>query len=433
MFLRTQHFQQADRWTEHLVHTTFRFLAPYPWGITELKIDQSVLAMGQFSLTRLSGILPDGTTFVAPIDADLPAPLILDGVVPGTIVYLVLPLRRSNRAEFNSAGNESAHLRLTRSSYEALDTNWGVGLNAPIDVGRLDLRLLKTGSELAGFAHIGLARITEVRADNTIVLDPDYIAPSLNCAAEPRLLELMSELLSMVRHRAETIADHMGNIDYHRASEIRELLLLNALNRADAMLTHINANAHRIHPLTLFEFCIQLAGELATFSSERKRVNEFATYRHDDLQATFSSVISSLRLFLSVVIGPTATLISFSEREHGMYVGTINDRTLLKDANFVLSVQSEFPEEEMRQKIPAQIKVGPVERISELVNVALPGIPVRPLSVLPRQLPYRQKTTYFEFDKRNSLWSQLTNTGGIALHLAGEFPNISMELWAIRE
>ncbi len=99
----------------------------------------------------------------------------------------------------------------------------------------------------------------------------------------------------------------------------------------------------------------------------------------------------------------------------------------------MLAVRADMPAEEIRRKLPAQIKVGPVERIAELVNVALPGIPVRPLPVLPRQLPYRSGTIYFELDTQNPLWKQLETSGAIALHLSGDFRGLEMELWALRE
>ena len=123
----------------------------------------------------------------------------------------------------------------------------------------------------------------------------------------------------------------------------------------------------------------------------------------------------------------------FACHRHGVRIGTINDRTLLRDAGFVLAVRAEMPAEDVRRKLPAQIKVGPVERIADLVNVALPGIPVRPLPVLPRQLPYRSGTIYFELDTKNPLWKQLDTSGAIAVHLAGDFPGLEMELWALRE
>ena len=55
------------------------------------------------------------------------------------------------------------------------------------------------------------------------------------------------------------------------------------------------------------------------------------------------------------------------------------------------------------------------------------------LPVLPRQLPYRSGTIYFEIDTTSPLWKQLETSGAIALHLAGEFPGLELEMWALRE
>jgi type VI secretion system protein ImpJ len=434
MFLRVQHFQQADRWTERLVRTTTRELSPYPWGIAEIGVDRGALAIGQFALSNLRGILPDGTPFEAPFDTDLPPPLDLDESVKNAIIYLALPVRRPGKADMAmNGGASSPGVRVISSHYEAPDANVETDFMAPIDVGRLSLRYLKTGDELAGYDLIGLARIIEVRSDRAVLLDPDYIAPSLNCAAEARLNELITELLGIVRHRAAAIAERIGDPTIRGTAEVGDYFLLHILNRADPMLRHISANATRLHPIFFYEQCIQLAGELATFTMDSKRASEFPPYRHDDLKGTFSAVFDDLRTSLSAVLEQAAVSIELAERRHGVRVGTINDRSLLKDAGFVLAVRAEMSAEDVRRRLPAQIKVGPVERIAELVNVALPGIPVRPLPVLPRQLPYRAGTIYFELDTKSPLWKQLETSGAIALHLAGDFPGIVMELWALRE
>ena len=39
---------------------------------------------------------------------------------------------------------------------------------------------------------------------------------------------------------------------------------------------------------------------------------------------------------------------------------------------------------------------------------------------------------YFELDQTSDLWDQLKSSGGVALHVAGEFPGLTMEFWAIR-
>ena len=73
-----------------------------------------------------------------------------------------------------------------------------------------------------------------------------------------------------------------------------------------------------------------------------------------------------------------------------------------------------------------------MEKIRELVNLQLPGIPLQSIPVAPRQIPYHAGFVYFELDQTNDLWGQQSASGGIALHVAGEFPGLKMELWAIR-
>ncbi|MER0237071.1 type VI secretion system baseplate subunit TssK [Fulvimarina sp. MAC8] len=434
MFLRTQHFQQADRWTERLVRTAIGETMAYPWGVSSIEIDRSALAVGQFALSNIRGILPDGTHFEAPGDTDLPPPLSLGEQTKNALVYLAIPARRSGRpyAAMQANGNGAA-TRIRAENYEATDANIDTDFIAPIDVARLDLRFLKSGDDLAGYELLGLARVVEVRSDRAVLLDPDYLAPSLNCGAEPRLRELITELLGIVRHRAEAIAERIGDPTIRGTAEVGDFFLLQILNRADPMLAHIAANATRLHPISFFEFCIQLAGELSTFTTNEKRASAFEPYRHDDLRATFATVFDILRTQLSSVLEQTAVPIELVERRHGVRVGSIADRSLIASAGFVLVVGADMPAEELRRKLPAQIKVGPVERIVELVNVALPGIPVSPLPVLPRQLPYRPGRVYFELDTSAPLWRQLESSAAIALHLAGDFPNLEMELWALRE
>ena len=60
------------------------------------------------------------------------------------------------------------------------------------------------------------------------------------------------------------------------------------------------------------------------------------------------------------------------------------------------------------------------------------AVPVNPVPVAPRQIPYHAGYVYFELDQSHELWSQLKSSGGIALHVSGEFPGLMMELWAIR-
>lgn len=54
------------------------------------------------------------------------------------------------------------------------------------------------------------------------------------------------------------------------------------------------------------------------------------------------------------------------------------------------------------------------------------------LLVAPRQLPYHSGFSYFELDKSGQAWTEMAAAGAVALHVSGSFPDLNMQLWAIR-
>ncbi len=432
MFLRVQHFQQADRWTEHLVHAATRDMAPHRWGVAEIAIDRDMLAIGKFALSSCRGAFADGTPFRLPEDADHPAPLDLTDADRGATVYLKLPAQQPGAYEIGGDRREEAGTRLRRSGFETSDANTGSFASSSIEVGRLRLSYGLSSGPTAGFNLLAVARIVEVRADLTVVLDEKFVAPCLNCAAQPLLSGFLAELQGLITHRVEAIAARMADPTLRGTSEVADFLLLQALNRYDPLLRHALASAGTMHPEDLYQLCIQIAGELASFTAESKRATVFPPYKHGDLLASFTPVFADLRQSLSAVLEQNAVEIPLQARRHGVRVGTITDRPLLLTATFVLVVRAEMPGEQLRRLLPNQIKIGPVEQIAQLVNVALPGIPIRPVPVAPRQLPYRAGSVYFELERSSPFWKQLESSGAVAVHLAGHFPQIEIELWAIR-
>lgn len=431
MFLRVQHFQQADRWADRLVRDRTEPLSPYPWGLTSLEIDRAALGIGRFALTSIQGIMPDGTPFSAPDQCDLPAPIPLTEGTTSQVVYLTLPMRRPGIAEFSEEGSGQS-ARMVRSDYDADDANAETAFSAPISIARLTLGLKLGSDERAGFETLPLAHITEVRADLSVVLDEDMIPPVLTLAANRRLKGFVTELLGLVRHRAEAIARRAGDPSLRGSAEIGDYLMLQALNRAAPVLAHIDAQAAQIHPEAAYRILIGLAGELSTYTTASRLPADLPTYTHLDPDATFAPVMKDLRRSLSALLDQSAVLIPLEERRHGVRVGMIADAGLKTGAGLVLAVRADMAQENLRRMLPNQIKIGPVERIAELVNVALPGVQIRPMPVAPRQLPFRTGTVYFELDTEGDMWRAVTASGTLALHLAAEFPGLDMELWGIR-
>src|SRR6185437_2893284 len=163
-----------------------------------------------------------------------------------------------------------------------------------------------------------------------------------------------------------------------------------------------------------------------------KRPPALPPYRHEALRESFEPLIAALRASLSAVLEQTAIPIPLQERKFGVWVAVVPDLTLLDNAAFVLAAKADVKSEELRRQLPAQSKIGPVEKIRDLVNLQLPGIPVSPMPVAPRQIPYNAGYLYFEFDRHAAMWRELKTSGGIAFHFGSGFAGLDLQLWAIR-
>ena len=214
-------------------------------------------------------------------------------------------------------------------------------------------------------------------------------------------------------------------------SELADFMMLKVLNRAQPMLRQ-HAHAPSIHPFDFFIACLQLAGELSTLAWAERCPPEFPLYRHDDLRGSFAPLLEALRRMMSVVLEQNAQAIELVERSHGVRTAVVRDLQLVRTAVFVLAVNAQVPADPLRQRFVAQTKIGPPDRIRDLVNHALPGIALRPLPVAPRQLPYHAGFHYFELERDSELWRLVESTGNLAIHTAGVFPGLELELWAIR-
>jgi type VI secretion system protein ImpJ len=429
MFLRAQHFQQQDRWLEQAQRAATASLRAYPWGVGSMVVDRDLLATGRFALTSASGTFEDGTPFAIPTETDHPPPLDLPETARNALVYLAVPVRQLGAVEI--AVEPGSEGRYALKDFEAYDTHSGTPQTATLQIGRLRLRYLLESDERAGYLCIGVARVIEVAADRRVTLDERWIPPALLCAATMPLIGLITELSGMLNQRGEALAARMTAPGQRGVSEVSDFLLLQSINRWQKLLEHW-AGAGNLHPEDLYAALVQMAGEFATFTETTRRPSTYPGYRHEDLQRSFAPVVADLRRSLSAVIEQNALPIPLQERRHGVHVGQIVDRAVLRGSVFVLTVQADMPSEELRRLFPSQVKIGAVEQIRELVNSQLPGIVVRALPVAPRQIPFYAGASYFELDRNSPHWQQMQSSGGFALHISGEFPNIRLELWAIR-
>ena len=431
LFLRPQHFQQQERYLEDYVQGRVSTLRPDAWGLVELEIERDLLAIGKLALRRARGVFPDGTPFAMPDTDPLPPPLEVGTQLRDQVVHLAIPLTRAG-ATLAARPNGSADVTRYRSlDHQVRDVMSDVASVVDLEVAALNARLMPQSEPAEDFAQIPVAHVVECRADKQVVLDDRFIPTVLACTVAPRLATFLAELQGLLHQRGEALAARAVASGRGGAAEIADFLMLQTINRYEPVVTHLAATS-RCHPEDLYRLGLEIAGDLATLTASARRPAQFPGYRHDALRASFEPLMQALRGALSVVLEQNAIPIPLAQKKFGISVGTVPDRTLFDSAVFVLAARADMQTEEFRRRFPQQLKIGPVEKIRDLVNLQLPGIGIQAMPVAPRQIPYHAGFAYFELDRQGELWRALKTSGGIAIHQSGEFPGLALEFWAIR-
>ncbi|KXV04312.1 type VI secretion protein [Caballeronia megalochromosomata] len=444
LFLQPHHFQQHDRFVEHQLHAHTRATEGWPWGTLSLALDPLALSLGKVALAAGEGHLPDGTWFSFPADAPAPAPLDIPSDAHGEIVMLAVPLARHGAKEFDiglhladdlsdadADPDAPAHdLRYRMSEVEVADNVAGSNQSAHMQTASPNLRLMLGREATDAYATIGIARVLERGPDRRVVLDESYIPPALDVHRQSALDAFLHKLATLLRQHGDQLATRFLQPRAGGVAEIADVLLLQIVNRYEALFEHL-ADMPVLHPSRLFEAMRALAGELATFDTRRRPARRIP-YRHEALAECFGMLMTAILEASAWRIERAAQRIEMSEETPRLRHAVLREPALLKRAMLVFAARAQMPSEALRVRFPAQVKVGPAERVQELVTLALPGIALRPLPVVPPQIPVHAGYDYFELEPGGELWQQLERNGRLAMHVLGDFPGLDLECWAVR-
>jgi len=136
-------------------------------------------------------------------------------------------------------------------------------------------------------------------------------------------------------------------------------------------------------------------------------------------------VIDALRECFGKALDSAAIAIPVQARRFGISVAMFRIRRCTRPPCSFLAARADVPAEEMRRRFPAQLKIGPVEAIGNLVNLQLPG--VRPCSAggatadsVPRGF------VYFELESKPRALGPPQELRWHPHAYSGEFPGLSL-------
>jgi type VI secretion system protein ImpJ len=431
MLLRPQHFQHNDRYHDHQMKTRTQLSGSYTWGFLNLDIDAQPLNMGKVVISEASGILPDGSLFDLAGRAE-PLAMEVPPNTSNTPIYLALPLVTGNHIEARRPEQADVLARYTAYEIEVADSNAGDQSARQVSCGRPDVKLLLGEQQNdQAYAKLKICSVLDSTPDGVISLDLDFVPTYLQAHASSYLLSCLKEVISMLAHRGDTIAERIRSNGKIGGAEVGDFMMLQLINRTELLLRHY-LGLEQLHPEALYRTLLTMLGDLATFSSDSKRPRLDSRYQHSDQGTSFRKLMEELRQVLSMVLEQHAIELPLEARQYGIVVAQLHDRTLLGSASFVLAASASCDAEELRYRLPAHLKVGPVESIRQLVNLHLSGIKVRPLPVAPRQIAFHANKTYFVLELSSGDLAQLKGSGGIAFHVSGELAELDLKFWAIR-
>jgi len=431
MFLCPQHFQQQERYLESYIFRCVSSFTSFYWGFSTLELDLEALNLGTILVRRAKGMLPDGTPFDLNMDTTQLLALDFPAEAKNGLVCLVVPPLTESGESVIYEEDVSSASRFLAVPFNAEDANQVGSTAVDIQIGQPRYRLMLENDVPNGWIKMGMVYVVEQKTDKALRIDRDYIPPSLSCAGQESLSGFIRAVVGLLNQRGGALAERLTAGGQGRISEVSDFLLLMLINRWQTLIQHLE-HIKVLHPERLYAHLLSLEGELASFSPSR-RVTRQPVYLHDDLRETFQSLMIELRAALAVVLDRTVIRIDLQEHKYGVKMARVPDRALFDQASFVLAAHADLPVEQMQTQFPVQAKIGPIEKIRDLVNFQLPGIVLRPLPIAPRELPYNAGYNYFELDTGHDLWKELGKSAGMALYVAGEFPSLNLEFWAIRK
>jgi type VI secretion system protein ImpJ len=430
LFLRPHHLQQSDRYLENAIESRTRHVTPYPWGFAWLEIDRDLAQQSKFGLRRAIGVMPDGGLFDFPGECPPPAPIVAPETAAGQLVWLTMPARAENTREVAREPAENA-ARFIVGEEPIIDSTSNLRIEERIEVAypRLAYEIRKTAKP--GYIGIPIARIVEVH-DKTLVFDEKFAPPVLVCSAHATVEGWLDRVIGWIGNRLDELARYASDPTAGGGLQSGDYLMLQCLNREIPALKHFRASRY-VHPERLYEKLLGLAGELATFATYERRAREYGVYNHDDLESAFAPVLRDIQDFLSTRRDTRAIRLELIERAPNAFVSTIKDRTLFRTATFILEVSAGRPLTEIQRNLPAFLKVGPNTKMNEIVHAHLPGVPIVHLPTPPPQIRRITDHVYFYLDRASPLWPEFSQATAIGIHFAGDWPELQMELWAVRE
>ena len=426
-FVTPQHFQQQERFLTHYSSQYHRLVNPSGYGFASLKIDQILLAAGKFEIVEGSGIFPDMTPFV------IDEPLVIN-VPEGTCdasVILTLPCQKYGSQVVGDASE-------FRYQFQAEDIIDCIKPDAPvarIEMARPNLGLSISDDPQAGLTHLHVARVTYIDNDGEVHLDNSFIPSALNLRVSRYVMDKLEELLGRLNQKSRLVTSRLekGRTFKSEQSLWQDQLWSIILSQWKSGLELLMVQPF-ITPLELCKILFSMSGSLEPLSKEQAPEPVHLT------PDTLSQVLPGVFRFLLSALDITS--------QEGVFELDVNDSWFAEQRiltvtfpiqqhspqyRCILAIATDQEPAWLADNVPKFVTVAPESRLAVLLETAVPGFGLQPLSLPPVELNLSDCQAFL-IDSQSQTWLEmLQNQENLAIHLDRQLGDPEVRLFMIQQ
>ncbi|VWB85212.1 type VI secretion system baseplate subunit TssK [Burkholderia metallica] len=434
IFMTPQHFQQQALWNHATDERIARITSPDPWGVCRIAFDTQALTIDRLQVSALDLRLPDGTLVDSESADRLPPARDLNDVpaqADSVVVLIGLPLLDPQGGNCIDIDERPARPRRFRREYlQVADVN---GDNVEeISVERHALALLFDFEVSSDYVTCPIGRISR-NAQGRFEMDAAFVPPCLFLSASSHLVGRMTRLSEILLAKSASLAvrrrERSDQIADYAVADVSLFWLLHSVNSCWPELARL-CQAPDQHPERLYGTLARLAGSLLTFSTA-ETLQSIPAYDHLDPDPVFAELESLIRTLLDTVVPSRVVPIALEKLRGTSWLGKINDDRLVEGAEYYLSVQSGLPAHALLEQLPRLCKAGSPDDVEQIVNSALPGIPLRAMSRVPAAIPVRIENQYFALDGAHAAFKRMMDARACQFYIPASVPDVSLELYVV--
>lgn len=430
-FLAPQQFQQQARWDAYVADNVAHMTFAHPWGVIDATFDSGSLALSRLNPLRLSIRFADGTLIDTDLADNLPHACDLSVISDrdSVDVVLALPLLSANGGNLDN-GLDSERPRRWQQEWVTVQELAGHE-RTELAVLRHAMTLRFAHQENSAYLTCPVVRLKR-NVQGQWMQDETFIPPMLSLSASNVVLTELGDLIHRLQARRRRLMAMRRESNERMAdfavADVSLFWLLNALNSAEPVLVELHQSPTR-HPELFYRELVRLAGSLLTFSLEHK-AEDIPLYQHEAPELVFPPLFTLLDELLEASL-PSRMVVIDLTHEGQFWTGSLHDARLREGVDFYLSVRSSIPNHLLQTQFPLLCKAGCFEDVSDVVNVALNGVVMKPLSHVPAAIPLRLENQYFALDLNSPAAQAMLDAGNCAFYTPGSLGDIKLELFAV--